>query len=89
MANGKTTTTTAQTTRLQVYQTRLEAYYAAEMAILEGAQSYKIGSRNLTRANLAEISDMIKYLEQRVSAEKAAEKGHGRNRVTGVIPRDF
>lgn len=82
-------TTGTATTRLQMYQARLSAYYAAEMAILEGAQSYKIGSRNLTRANLAEISDMIKYLEQRVAAEEAAEKGRGRNRVTGVIPRDF
>lgn len=72
-----------------MYQSRLEAYHAAEMAILEGAQSYKIGSRNLTRANLSEISDMIKYLEQRVAAEEAAKKGRGRNKVTGIIPRDF
>ena len=82
-------TTTTSKTRLQMYRSRLEAYYAAEMAILEGAQSYKIGSRNLTRANLAEISDMIKYLEQRVAAEESAEKGKGRNKVTGIIPRDF
>ena len=81
--------TTTSKTRLQMYHSRLEAYYAAEMAILEGAQSYKIGSRNLTRANLSEISDMIKYLEQRVAAEEAAEKGRGRNKVTGIIPRDF
>ena len=50
-------------TALERYKKRLEQYYAAEEAILSGAQSYKVGSRSLTRANLNEIADMIKYLE--------------------------
>ena len=34
---------------------RLKQYLAAEKAILEGGQSYKIGNRMLTRADLSEI----------------------------------
>lgn len=42
---------------------RLEALYAAEKTILEGGQSYRIGNRTLTRANLADIQDEIARLE--------------------------
>lgn len=76
-------------TALERYKKRLEQYYEAEEAILSGAQSYKVGSRSLTRANLNEIADMIKYLENRVAAEQSASNGKGRNKVTGVVPRDF
>lgn len=76
-------------TALERYKKRLEQYYEAEEAILSGAQSYKLGSRSLTRANLNEIADMIKYLENRVAAEQSTSNGKGRNKVTGVVPRDF
>ena len=76
-------------TALERYKKRLEQYYEAEEAILSGAQSYKVGSRSLTRANLNEIADMIKYLENRVTSEQSATNGKGRNKVTGVVPRDF
>ena len=76
-------------TTLERYKKRLEQYYEAEEAILSGAQSYKVGSRSLTRANLNEIADMIKYLENRVAAEQSASNGKGRNKVTGIVPRDF
>ncbi len=76
-------------TALERYKKRLEQYYEAEEAILSGAQSYKVGSRSLTRANLNEIADMIKYLENRVTSEQSASNGKGRNKVTGVVPRDF
>ena len=75
-------------TRLEIYRKRLESYYEAEDAILAGAQSYQVGSRHLTRGNLKDIADMIKYLEQRVAAEEAAAQGKGRNKVTGIVPRD-
>lgn len=68
---------------------RLEQYIACEAAILGGAQSYTMGSRSLTRANLSEISDMIKYLEKELEAENAKVSGRGRNRMIGVIPRDI
>ena len=75
--------------RLTDLQTRLEQYTACEAAILDGAQSYGIGSRNLTRANLKDISDMIKYLEQEITAEQAKASGKRRNWSGGIIPRDF
>ena len=37
---------------------RLRAYYAAEKAVLSG-QSYTIGNRTLTRADLADIRDTL------------------------------
>ena len=40
---------------------RLKLYYAAEEAVLLG-QSYTIGNRSLTRANLAEIRKAISNL---------------------------
>lgn len=75
--------------RLTELQTRLQQYTSCEMAILDGAQSYGIGSRNLTRANLKDISEMIQYLEKEVAAETANQSGTGRNRTMGIIPRDF
>jgi hypothetical protein len=76
-------------TRLETLQSRLDAYQKCELSILDGAQSYAIGSRNLTRANLHEISEMIKYLEKEVAQEESKASGGGRNRVMGVIPRDI
>jgi len=75
--------------RLTDLQTRLQQYTACETAILDGAQSYGVGSRNLTRANLKEIADMIKYLEQEITAEEAKASGKRRNWSGGIIPRDF
>lgn len=75
--------------RLETLQSRLLQYMDCEAAILSGAQEYTIGTRRLARANLTEISKMIKYLEKEVAAETAKASGGGRNRVFGVIPRDF
>lgn len=75
--------------RLEALKLRLQQYIDCESAILSGAQSYAIGSRNLTRANLAEITKMIKHLEKEIAIEEAKANGRGRNRVFGVIPRDF
>ena len=74
--------------RLEKYKKRLEMYEQAEEAILNGAQSYSLGSRNLTRANLAEVKDMIDYLEKQVAIEEAKAKGKGKMRVMGGVPRD-
>lgn len=75
--------------RLQEYKNRLEMYYKAEEAILGGAQSYAIGSRNLTRANLAEIRQTIEYLIKTIEVEESRVSGRGRNKVAGIIPRDI
>lgn len=75
-------------TKQREYEARLELYLEAERAILEGAQSYSIGSRSLSRAELSEVRQMISYLEKRVAEEKARERGGGKNKTLGVIPRD-
>jgi hypothetical protein len=77
------------TVRLDTLKARLAQYIECETTILGGAQEYSIGSRRLTRANLKEIADMIQYLEREVANEESKTAGKGRNRVFGVIPRDF
>lgn len=63
---------------------RLELYKAAEIAILGGAQSYSIGNRTLTRADLQGIADMIKSLEKDLVKLTRGKK------ITAhrVVPRD-
>ncbi|MCK9212896.1 MAG: DUF6148 family protein [Rhodoferax sp.] len=65
-------------------QTQLDAYLAAETAVLSG-QAYEIAGRRLTRANLAEIQDGIKTWNTRVTglARTAAGRGRARTVVVG------
>ncbi len=76
-------------TRLEDLQERLAQYRAAERAILDGAQSYQIGSRRLDRAQLYKVTEMIEYLEKQIAAEQRKAAGHGGIRTIGVIPRDI
>ncbi|MGI6027882.1 MAG: peptidylprolyl isomerase [Candidatus Heteroscillospira sp.] len=46
----------------------LDQVNAAITAVLSGGQSYKIGSRSLTRADLAELKAMRDDLEAQISA---------------------
>ena len=50
-------------------QARLDAYKAAELAVLKG-QSVRFGERQLNLADLAEIRAAIKDLTQQVQAEQ-------------------
>jgi hypothetical protein len=56
---------------------------AAIKVILSGAQSYTIGSRSLTRANLAELRTWKKELEDEI-----AMLSGGSGRFRRVIPVD-
>jgi hypothetical protein len=76
-------------TRLEVLKSRLQQYLDCEAAILSGAQEYSISGRRLTRADLSEITEMIRYLEREIANEEAKANGRGRNRVIGIIPRDW
>lgn len=67
-------------------QNRLELYYEAEEKVLAG-QSFTIGSRSMTRADLGKIQDMIKELEGQIAAIEAT--GNGKRRVARIIPRDI
>lgn len=72
--------------RLEIYKSRLGLYYAAEEKILEG-QSYSIGSRSLTRANLSEVQKHIKELEGKIIALES--RGTTKRKVARFIPKDF
>lgn len=75
-------------TRLKQYKERYELYLKAEAAILDGAQSYTIGSRTLTRADLSEIRKMLTSLESGIDELEALLAGGGRRKCIRVIPRD-
>ena len=68
---------------------RLEMYYAAEEAILAGAQSYKLGSRSLTRADLSAIESMIKKLENDIEELEAVANGGSRRKAMAAVPFDW
>lgn len=72
--------------KIDFFKERLELYYAAERRILEG-QSYKLGSRELTMANLKEVQDKIKELENDI--EKLESFGTTKRKVYKVVPRDW
>ncbi|HJA66973.1 hypothetical protein B5F07_18335 [Lachnoclostridium sp. An169] len=69
-------------------QKHLDAWLEAEMAITTG-QSYTIGSRVLTRANLTEVRNAITYWEDKVKKIENIEKNGGRNKIRRVVPRDL
>lgn len=79
----------AKKKRLEQYKERLELYYKAEAAILDGAQEYYIGSRRLRRADLAEIRKMISTLEDGIDELEAETSGGSRRKCIRVIPRDI
>ncbi len=66
-------------------QKRLQLYEEAEERILAG-QSYTIGSRSLTRANLADVQKMISSLASQIASIDA---NAGKRKVARIIPRDY
>lgn len=63
---------------LAVAQAQLEAYLAAETAILSG-QEYSIGNRRLRRADLGEVRAGITAWDQRVKTLASTTAGRGRS----------
>jgi hypothetical protein len=75
--------------KIEKKKARLELYYTAEEQILGGAQSYTLGSRSLTRANLSEIKQMIDTLEDEIAELEGLKAGKRPRKAVAVIPRDF
>jgi len=73
---------------LEVAQKHLEEWLEAELKVTTG-QSYTIGSRTLTRANLTEIRNSIDYWNKKVLALDNIKKVGGRNQIKRVVPRDL
>lgn len=71
--------------RLEMKKKRLQQYYDAEEKILNG-QSYTLGSRQLTRANLADVQSKIQELEAEVDALEM--RGTTKRRSARVVPMD-
>ena len=63
-----------------VIMERLELYYEAERKVLRG-QSYMLGNRQLTRANLAEIRRAIKELESELEQMAGRSRGFSKRVV--------
>lgn len=65
-------------------ESRLNLYLAAEEKVLLG-QSYKIGERELRRADLSEIRKAIEYWDQKV--KEMANSASGRGRAVNLSAR--
>lgn len=65
---------------------RLQMWLEAEAAVATG-QSYRIGSRSLTRASLSDIRQQINFWRNEV-AKLESGRGSGA-RVMRAVPRDW
>lgn len=68
-------------------QRKLNTWLAAEEAVATG-QSYQIGTRMLTRADLKQIREEMEYWAGKLTEAEAEEKSGGRNRLYHFVPRD-
>lgn len=74
---------------IDVINARLALYLDAESKILEGAQSYTIGSKTLQRANLKEIREMIDNLILKRKEVELKLKGQCLRKSYRVVIRDL
>ena len=63
----------------------LRMWLEAERAVVTG-QSYRIGTRSLTRANLADIRESIQFWRREIAKLEAKHTGA---RVFRAVPRDL
>lgn len=76
--------------RLDFRQSALKEARTAYIALLSGqVQSYEIGSRSLTKLDLARLKKEIEALEMEVDELAAKLRGGARRRALGVVPRDW
>lgn len=73
------------TEKIRKTKERLALYYQAEKAILL-RQKYKIGTKELTMADLNIVRQQINTLEAEVDA---LEKNNGKRKVKRIIPLDI
>ena len=73
---------------LETAKKHLEMWLEAESEVAIN-QSYTIGGKSFTRANLGEIRKQIEYWSNKVQELENIAKRKGRNRVYRVVPRDL
>ena len=66
---------------------KLNTWLAAEEAVATG-QSYQIGNRMLTRADLKQIREQMEYWAGKLAQAEAEEKSGSRNRAYRAVIRD-
>lgn len=71
----------------ELCQKKLNTWLAAEEAVATG-QSYQIGSRMLTRADLKQVREQMEYWAGKLAEAEAEEKTGGRNRAYRAVIRD-
>lgn len=71
---------------LETAQSQLDAWLEAERKVTRG-QSYQIGNRMLTYADVTQIGKRIEYWSNKV--EELSRKKAGRNRMYRFVPRDL
>lgn len=59
----------------------------AEAQVMAG-QSYSIDGKTVTKANLSEIRNSVKFWENKVSMLNRKLKGKGSIRIKNVVPMD-
>lgn len=64
----------------------LDVWVAAEESVSHG-QSYQIGNRSLTKADLTQIGKRIEYWSNKVTG--LSRQRNGRNRMGHFVPRDL
>lgn len=73
---------------LQTAKKHLDMWLEAESEVAIN-QSYTIGGKSFTRANLGEIRKQIEYWSNKVQELENIAKRKGRNRIYRVVPRDL
>jgi hypothetical protein len=73
---------------LEIAQKHLDEWLEAELVVTTN-QSYTLGTKTLTRANLREIGERIKYWSDKVEQLKVEQERGGRSRIYRGVPRDW
>lgn len=73
---------------LETAKRHLDMWLEAETQVAIN-QSYTIGGKSFTRANLSEIRNQVKYWSDKVEELQNIAKNRGRNRVYRIVPRDL
>ena len=68
-------------------QEKVNTWLEAEEAIATG-QSYQIGTRMLTRADLKQVRETLEYWAGKLAEAEAEEQTGGRNRAYRFVIRD-
>lgn len=72
---------------IELCKQKLNTWLEAEEAVATG-QSYQIGNRMLTRADLKQIREQMEYWAGKLAQAEAEEKSGGRNRAYRAVIRD-